>query len=136
VLSPECNSPDRPSDTIASLLGQLARELSQWVRQEIALARAELEVLVSVFMRGAVLIACAGAALFAGFLLLLLSSVLTLSKFMPVWMAALAVGFATALLGSILLVLGRKRLDLTTLVPQHSLRSLRRDKDVLIRKRV
>jgi len=77
--------------------------------------------------------AAAAAVLFAGLLLLLAAAVLGLSQAMPAWLAALLVGFAAAAVGWLLLRLARTKLDPPQLIPDHSIESLRQDRDVLAR---
>jgi hypothetical protein len=120
--------------TIVSLLKRLTDELSVLFRQEMALASAEFSRSMKVFFVGVASVATGGAVVFAGFLVLLAAAVLGLAEWMEPWQAALAVGGAVVLVGVVILLVGRKKLAPEVLKPERSVRSLKRDKDVLVRR--
>lgn len=124
---------DAPQTTV-QLLRRLLDELSTLFRQELRLALAEISRSVSQLLLGVSSIAVAGAVLFASLLLLLAAAVLALAQALPAWLAAAIVGSAAALAGYLLLRAGRSRFTATALKPEHSAESLRRDKDVLMRR--
>ena len=126
-------SAERNSETMLSLLHRLTAELSTLFRQEVALAVAEVSRSVTMLLMNLASVASGGAVLYAGFLLLLAAGVFGLAYVLPLWLAALAVGLATVLVGCVLLVMGRNKLKAADLLPVHSRESLRRDKDVLTR---
>jgi hypothetical protein len=126
-------SPDRNSETVSGLLHRLIRELSTLFRQEVALAGAEISRSLTTLLLRLVAVASGGAVLYAGFLLLLVAAVCGLAYVLPMWLAALAVGFAVTMVGCLLVVVGRNKLKYSDLMPSHSPESLRRDKDVLTR---
>lgn len=124
----------RQSHSIMSLLKRLTDELSVLFRQEMALATAEFSRSMRTFFLGVSAVAAGGAVIFAGFLVLLAAAVLGLSVWLQPWQAALVVGGAVVLVGIVMLLAGRKKLDLHDLKPDRSVRSLKRDKDVLVRR--
>jgi uncharacterized membrane protein YqjE len=126
-------SADRNSDTMLNLLHRLTAELSTLFHQELALATAEISRSFTTLLLSLASVASGGAVLYAGFLLLLLAGVFGLAYVLPLWLAALAVGFATVLVGCVLMLIGRNRLKAADLLPTSSRESLRRDKDVLTR---
>jgi hypothetical protein len=122
------------SHTIVSLLKRLTDELSVLFRQEMALASAEFSRSMKTFFIGLASVTAGGAVLFAGFLVLLAAAVLGLAEWLEPWQAALVVGIAVALVGVVMLLVGRKKLDPGELKPERAVRSLKRDKDVLVRR--
>jgi xanthine/uracil permease len=71
---------------------------------------------------------------FAGLLVLLAAAVLALAQWLEPWLAALVVGIVVVIIGVLLLLAGKQKLHPEQLKPERSAESLRRDKDVLVRK--
>jgi hypothetical protein len=125
---------DARPPTIVSLLKRLTDELSVLFRQEMALASAEFTRSMKVFFLGVASVATGGAVLFAGFLVLLAAAVLGLAEWLEPWQAALVVGGVVVLVGIVMVVAGSKKLKPEELKPDRSIQSLKRDKDVLVRR--
>ena len=125
-------SPARPATnadgSIRPLLNQLAEDSGALVKQEIALAKAEMRETLARTASGATRIAIGGAvAAVAGlvltaFLVLLLGSLLG-----NYWLAALIVGVALALIGGLLAVMGVRRLKDLSVAPTQTIETLRED---------
>jgi uncharacterized membrane protein YqjE len=126
------SSAEAPSTT--ELLRRLTDQLVTLVRQEISLAGAEISQALTKLLTGVISAAAGGAVLYAGFLTLLAAAVLGLAVVWPAWLAALAVGAAVTLVGSLLLYRGKKAIDPSNLKPQRTVESLQQDKDVLMRR--
>ncbi|WP_435975585.1 phage holin family protein [Streptomyces sp. Qhu_M48] len=109
------------------MIGEIGTDLSQLVRDEIELAKAEIKQESKKAGKAAGMLAGAG---YAGHLVLLLGSltvIAALANIMdPAW-AALAVTVAWAVAGAVLYVNGRKRLDTVSLAPEQTLESLKED---------
>jgi hypothetical protein len=120
--------------SIVSLLKRLTDELSVLFRQEMALASSEFSRSMKTFFMGVASVASGGAVLYAGFLVLLAAAVLGLSRWLEPWLAALIVGGAVLLVGVVMVLAGRRKLDLADLKPDRTMQSLKRDKDVLARR--
>ncbi|MBF0392483.1 MAG: phage holin family protein [Alphaproteobacteria bacterium] len=118
---------DRPSSSMKDLFSSLLRDLSDLVRQEIALARAETGEKVRHVSRGAVWLGIGGVLAFAGLLFVLLAITLALSGVMAPWAAALIVGVVAAGIGVMLLKAGQNRLSPRNLTPDRTVRTLRDD---------
>jgi hypothetical protein len=124
---------DRSSQSVAGLLYRLSHELSTLLRQELALAVAELtQTLGKTLTAGAVTIA-GGTLMFGGVLGLMASAVLGLSHIMAAWLAALLVGVAVSVIGVVVVGVGMHAMP-NTLRPALTARSLLKDKNVLIRR--
>ncbi|MBF0332815.1 MAG: phage holin family protein [Alphaproteobacteria bacterium] len=118
---------DRPSSSMKDLFSSLLRDLSDLVRQEIALARAETGEKVRQVSRGAVWLGIGGVLAFAGLLFLLLAITLALSDVIAPWAAALIVGVVAAGIGVMMLKAGQNRLSPRNLTPDRTVRTLRDD---------
>src|SRR5262245_40910369 len=119
----ENQSDDR---SLGTLVGDLTQQVSELVRQEVQLARAEMSEQVDRLSGGVKALAVGSAFAYAGLTLMLLAAVLALSQVVPAWMAALFVGLVAANIGSLLLLRGRKALRVVDLTPRRALRSLGR----------
>ncbi len=130
------NRPQRPrgSQSVATLLRRLVRELATLLRQEFALASAELTHGLRTIAAGAVAVIAGGVVLFAGILVLLSSAVLGLSLLMSPWLAALVVGCAVSIAGIVALSVGVHHFRPDSLKPQRTTRSLSKDTAVLLRR--
>jgi hypothetical protein len=131
-------STERPEDleshSFVGLVRRLTDELATLVRQELALARAEITSSIRSLILGAGSVAAGGAVLFAGFLVLLAAAVLGLAHVVSPWLSALIVGVVVALVGYLMVHAGVKGVTETPVTPARTVDSLRRDKDVLTRR--
>jgi hypothetical protein len=121
--------PDVSDESVGGLISEVATDLSRLMRQELALARAEIrEEAVTAGKAGAML----GGSVVAGWMAALFGS-LAIVWGLGVWMhlgwAALIVMAAWAVLGAVLFVVGRKRLRQVNPVPEQTVQSLKEDKE-------
>jgi uncharacterized membrane protein YqjE len=134
-LAPDdLESEERRSQSVVTLLRRLTHELSTLLRQEIRLATVEISGALKRAVAGTLATASGGAVLFAGLLVLLAAAVLGLATVLPAWASALIVGVVVSVIGLILVLSGAKQLKLSALEPERSVRSLSKDKDVLMRR--
>jgi hypothetical protein len=125
---------DRESQSAFGLLRRLTDELATLLRQELALATAEISRSMRVLLAGAASVAVGGAVLFTGLLAMLAAAVLGLATVLAPWLAALVIGVAVAVIGIVLVSVGVRSLDPSTLKPARTAESLRRDRDVITRR--
>lgn len=124
----------RESQSAIALLRRLVDELSTLIRQELALATAEISRSMRVLLTGAASLAVGGAVLYTGFLALVAAAILGLAKVLAPWLATVAIGGAILIVGAVLVITGIRSLDPSTLKPSRTTESLRRDKDVITRR--
>jgi len=124
----------RYSQSVAALLRRLVRELAALLRQEFALASAELTHGLRTLAVAAVVAMAGGIVLFSGILMLLSSAVLGLSHVVAPWLAALLIGCLVSLVGIVALLVGIRGLQPRSLKPRRIARSLARDTAVLMRR--
>ncbi len=121
--------------SLVTLFGDLWRETSTLVHDEIELATAEISDKVSQVGTGAAAIAVGGAIVFAGFLVLLGAAVGALYMMMStehrIWLAPLIVGLVVIVLGFIALAIGRSELKAKNLAPQRTMDSMRDNVDLV-----
>jgi len=119
---------DRRSESTAELVKDLSREVSELVRQEIALAKAEMT------QKGKK--AGAGAGMLSGAAVLGLAAVggsmatliLLLDLVMPAWLAALIATVAYGAVGAVLALRGKRRIsDAAPPAPEQTIESVKED---------
>jgi Putative Actinobacterial Holin-X, holin superfamily III len=125
---------ERESQSAIGLLRRLTDELSTLLRQELALATTEISRSMRVMLTGAASLAVGGAVLYTGLLAMLAAAVLGLATVLHPWLAALVIGAAVTLIGIVLVSVGVRSLDPSTLKPSRTTESLRRDRDVITRR--
>lgn len=129
---PEVITPRPKIDrSIATLLSDLAGETILLLRQELALVRAELHEKMSRVGQGATALGAGAMIAYSGWLALVAAMILALMLVWPAWLAALVVGAVIVIVGIVLMLIGRSRLDTEKLVPKRTLRTLREDEEWL-----
>ncbi len=126
---------DRNDRPLASLFTDLTRNMSDLVRQEIALARVEVSQKISNAQGGVTELAIGAAILFAGLFIILQAIVNAVAMLLPPnlapWLAPLIVGLVIAVIGYIMLKAGSAKLQPDNLMPHRTMDSLKRDKTVV-----
>jgi hypothetical protein len=118
----------RDDRSLGQLFGDLSRQLTTLVRQEIDLARAETTAKVTTAGRDAAMIGAGGAVAYAGALVLLGAVVLILIRLgLDAWLAALIVGLIAVAVGAVLVDQGRKRLQNVDVVPERAIDTAREE---------
>jgi hypothetical protein len=123
--------PDVENVSVGELMGNVSRDLSTLLRQELALAKAEMKVEVAKAGRGSGMLAGAGVA---GWMVLLFLSIALwagLSNVMDAGWAGLIVAVLWALIGSALYVSGRQQLRQINLKPEQTATTLKNVPDAL-----
>jgi uncharacterized membrane protein YqjE len=123
--------PDVEDESVGSLVGRMTTHLSELMRQEIALAKAELQAEAQKAAKGAGMLAGAGfaawmVAIFASFTLVWL-----LDKAMDLWIATLIVTLLWGVAAAALFVTGRNQLKQVNPKPEQTVESLKEDKEWL-----
>ncbi len=128
-------TPDRNDKSLGALFSDLTRETVDLIRQEIALARAEVGEKVNTAQNGIIAIALGAAVTLAGLFVILQAIVNALAMFLPPglapWLAPLIVGVLVALVGYLMIKNGQSNLKAETLMPERTMNSLRTDRAVV-----
>ena len=113
---------------IGVLLGQLSEDMTLLMRQEVALAKAEMSQKAAEAARDAVALTAGGAVAYAGILVLLAAAVLGLTALgLAAWLSALIVGVVVALIGLGLVQGGLRDLKTMQPVPERTVETVRND---------
>lgn len=113
--------------SIGDLFSQLASETGSLVRQEVALAQAEMTAKASKVGKNIGFLAIGGAVGYAAVLAILAGIVLGLSSFMPAWAAALLVGAIVGGVSFALVTSALAELKETDLKPEETVESIKED---------
>jgi hypothetical protein len=117
--------------SVGDLLGNVSRDLSTLMRQELALAKAELKVEVAKAGKG---VGMLGGAGFAGYMVLLFASIAlwwALANVMDEGLAALLVAVLWAVIGAVSFVTGRRTLREVNPEPERTVDTLKQVPDAL-----
>jgi uncharacterized membrane protein YqjE len=112
---------------ITGLVRDIARDLIQLVRGEVALARSELGDKAGQVGRGGAKILAGGLLGVIALLILSEALVIALAHAMPAWLASIIVAIVLAVIGVLLALQGRRHLKPDLLIPRRTSRNLERD---------
>jgi uncharacterized membrane protein YqjE len=114
---------------LGELFKQLAQESATLIKQEMQLARAEMQDSIRTITRGAMMLAIGGGLLLVGMLALTAFLIVILGQALAnYWLGALLVGLVYAGIGAALVMNGKNRLQGSELKPEQTIRSLQEDK--------
>jgi VIT1/CCC1 family predicted Fe2+/Mn2+ transporter len=123
-------NPVRDDRSLGELFGDLSRQLSTLIRQEIDLARTEVTGRVSAVGRDAAVLAAGVGLLYAGLLVLLAAAVLLLSDIgVTPWLAAVVVALIVGVIGGLMVVSARQAMATREIAPRRTLETLKDDAD-------
>jgi len=114
---------------LGELFGELARQTTVLIQQEILLAKVELGQKARRAGKQAGLIALGGAILYAGLLAVVAGVILLLADHIAPWIAALLVGVAVMAIGYGLLKQQLTALQQLDPTPRATIETLRQDKE-------
>jgi hypothetical protein len=117
--------------SVGELVGEVSQDLSTLMRQELALAKAEVKQEAVKAGRAAGML---GAAGFAGYMVLLFASIAVwwgLAEVMPEGWAALIVTAVWAVIGAVLFAMGRQRMREVNPVPERTAGTVKELPDTL-----
>ena len=126
------NAPTAQDKSLGELFGDLSRETTQLVRQEINLAKTEMTQKATRAAKDVGRIAVGGFLAYCGLLTLVGAIVFALVALgMPAWGAALLVGLAFCGGGALLAMQGVKALKNIDPIPQQTVETLKEDQQWL-----
>jgi len=127
----EDGRPDVSSTSVGTLISEVTNDLSTLMRQELALAKAELKQEASKTGKAAGMLGGAG---FAGYMVMLFLSIAlwwALANAMDQGWAALIVAVLWAVIGAVLFTLGRARMREVNPKPERTVQTLKEVPDAL-----
>jgi hypothetical protein len=128
------SEPSLEHASTAGLLSRVFGDFGALLRNEVALAKAELAESSTRAKAGMIALIAAVSTLLAGGLALAAAIILGLAKVMEPWLAALIVGLATTIVGVLLLIGARKKLVPPHIEIERTRAAVRNDVDVLARR--
>lgn len=129
--APTARDADVENSSVGEMLGDISRDLSTLLRQELALAKAEVKQEATKAGKGAGMLGGAG---FAGYMVVLFLSFAAwwaLANVMDEGLAALIVAVVWAVAGAVLFVTGRKRLRELNPIPERTVDTLKQVPDAI-----
>lgn len=118
-------------DSIATLLRQLVDDGNHLVRTEIKLAKAELRDNVASAAKGAAGVGIGAVLLLGAVFTLLGAAVGFLTPLVGAGWAAVIVGLVTLAVGGALIVSGISKLKISSIVPDRTIKSVKRDAEAI-----
>jgi xanthine/uracil permease len=116
--------------SLGGLFGDLVNELSTLIRQEFALARAELTQKATEVGKGVGYLAIGGALAYAGVLAILAALIVGLAVLgLPWWLAPLLVGLVVVVVGYFLIRRGLDALKASNLAPRKTIKSIKENRE-------
>lgn len=112
-------------ESITELLGQLASNSAALMRDELALAKQEMNEKLSAFQSGLVVVAIGAGMALVALSTLCAAAVIALAAYVGAWQSALAIGALLALFGGLTASEGLQRLKRTSLKPEQTIQTLR-----------
>ena len=109
------------------LFGDLASEMSNLVRQEVALARVEISQKAKHVGKNVGYLVVGGAVAYAAALAIIAAIIMLLGRYMPDWGAALLVGVIVAGIGWLLIGKALSALQETDMTPRQTVETLKED---------
>lgn len=117
----------REERSLGDLLGELAGETGTLVRQEVALAQAELTETATTAGKNIGFLAVGGAVGYLAAMAFTASIILLLAQFIPVWASALVVGVVVGLIAYFMISAALAKLRKTDPVPRATIETLKED---------
>ena len=120
---------DRPLENkpLGDLFSDLASDMSNLVRQEVALARVEMAQKAKRVGKNVGYLVVGGAVGYAALLAVLAAVIMLLDRVMPAWGAALLVGVLVAGISGLLIGKAMTALQDTELTPRETVETLKED---------
>ncbi len=120
---------NRPMENkpLGDLFSDLAADMSNLVRQEVALAKLEVTQKAKYLGRNVGYLVVGGAIAYAGLLAVIAAIIMLLDRFMPTWGAALLVGVLVAGIAWLLIGKAMSALQQADLTPRETVETLKED---------
>jgi hypothetical protein len=118
---------DNSNKPLGDLFSDLATEMSNMVRQEVALAKVEVSQKAKYVGRNVGYLVVGGAVAYAAMLAVIAAIIMLLDKVMPNWGAALLVGVLVGGIGWLLIGKALSALQQADVTPRQTVETLKED---------
>ncbi len=112
------------------LVRHLIDDFAVLFRKELALAGSEVSHSFNDTKKGVASLISGVMVLNSGYLFLLAAAALALGQIMEPWLATLIVGGVVTVIGLVMVTAGKKKLEPSSLKPEHTMDSLNKDKEM------
>jgi len=112
---------------LGSLVSGIVEDLQNIVRGEVRLAKTEMKEEASAMGRAAASIVAGALVALVGFIFLMLGVTYLINQSLEMWLSAGIVGVALLVIGGILAMIGKNRLQAASLKPTQTIDSLKED---------
>lgn len=113
--------------SIGDLFSELANETTTLIKQEVALAQAEITQKAEKIGKNIGFLVIGGTIANAALLSIVASVIIGLGYFIPLWLSALIVGIIIGIAAAVLISTGLKNLKDTNLKPKETVETLKED---------
>lgn len=113
--------------SIGDLFSELANETTTLIKQEVALAQAEITQKAEKIGKNIGFLVIGGTIANAALLAIVASVIIGLGYFIPLWFSALIVGIIIGIVAAVLISIGLKNLKDTNLKPKETAETLKED---------
>jgi uncharacterized membrane protein YqjE len=124
------DAPDKP-ETLGTLFGELANQSASLVRDEVALAKQELQRKLKTIQSALLTLAVGAVIALVAALALCAAVIMALAEYVGPWQSALITGLVLGVAAGVVIVIGVSRLKRTDLKPEQTLQTLEENKEWL-----
>lgn len=117
--------------SIGELLKDITRDFAMLFREEVALAKAEIQQTFRTAVKDVAFVAAGGLVAYAGLLALIASAVLGLANVIDPWLSALIIGGVVTLIGIVVLMRGLAEMKTLRPVPKRTVRNVQSDAETV-----
>ncbi len=121
----------RDDRSIGELFAELSQETTTLVRQEVALAKAEMSQKASRVGKNVGFLAVGGIVAYTGLLAIVAGGIIALGEAIPLWLSAVLVGLVIAAVGLFLVLKGVNTLRQEDPTPRETVETLKEDREWL-----
>lgn len=118
----------RERESFGDLLGQLANQSAALVRDEITLARQEMNEKVESLRSGVIVVAAGAVVALVSLFALCAAAIIGLGHYVGMGWSALIIGAVLAIVGGITIFVGLNNIKQTSLKPKQTIQTLEEDK--------
>lgn len=129
TLYPTDGRPTGNGQSLGDTVTGIIEDLQNIIRGEVELAKTEVREDVSTLGKSAGMIGAAVFMALVGFIFLMLGVTYLLNKSLEMWIAAGLVGLVLLVIGAIIGITGKNRMQQANLVPNKTIESLKEDKE-------
>lgn len=113
--------------SLSDLIGDLSRQTSLLLRQEMELTRVETSRILSKLLKDSAMTFVGLALAYAGLLGLIAAGIYGLATVLPWWASSLIIGGGVFVVGQVIAFIGQNRLKKRGLTPHHTFESVKED---------